>query len=180
MDNLVFHPDRPEVLAVLGWKLSTLGDPISDLANNCMAFFLPPHFSALRGTERGKVASDTRREELEFRNRVTPAQRAQLRVWLIAAGKGCGSPAILPALPFLPSIPPRQKHLSKCAEYAHGCPIPSLSRFCHPFGRYFAMSYLCWSVPSLVGTITPFMHMDFCWQSHRRALLHSLQNCLKN
>ncbi|XP_064889586.1 acyl-CoA dehydrogenase family member 10 isoform X4 [Columba livia] len=49
IDNLVFHPDRPEVLAVLGWKLSTLGDPISDLANNCMAFFLPPHFSALRG-----------------------------------------------------------------------------------------------------------------------------------
>ncbi|NXD77198.1 ACD10 dehydrogenase, partial [Halcyon senegalensis] len=49
MDNLVFHPDRPEVLAVLGWKFSTLGDPISDLANNCMAFFLPPHFNALRG-----------------------------------------------------------------------------------------------------------------------------------
>ncbi|XP_054700249.1 acyl-CoA dehydrogenase family member 10 isoform X2 [Grus americana] len=36
MDNLVFHPDRPEVLAVLGWKFSTLGDPISDLANNCL------------------------------------------------------------------------------------------------------------------------------------------------
>ncbi|XP_037231511.1 acyl-CoA dehydrogenase family member 10 isoform X1 [Falco rusticolus] len=49
MDNLVFHPDRPEVLAVLGWKLSTLGDPISDLANSCMAYFLPPHFNALRG-----------------------------------------------------------------------------------------------------------------------------------
>uniref|UniRef100_A0A8B9ZB17 Aminoglycoside phosphotransferase domain-containing protein n=1 Tax=Buteo japonicus TaxID=224669 RepID=A0A8B9ZB17_9AVES len=49
MDNLVFHPDRPEILAVLGWKLSTLGDPISDLANNCMAYFLPPHFNALRG-----------------------------------------------------------------------------------------------------------------------------------
>ncbi|KAM6051785.1 acyl-CoA dehydrogenase family member 10 isoform 3-T3 [Theristicus caerulescens] len=49
MDNVVFHPDRPEVLAVLGWKLSTLGDPISDLANNCMTYFLPPHFNALRG-----------------------------------------------------------------------------------------------------------------------------------
>ncbi|XP_010149894.1 PREDICTED: acyl-CoA dehydrogenase family member 10, partial [Eurypyga helias] len=49
IDNLVFHPDRPEVLAVLGWKLSTLGDPISDLATNCMAYFLPPHFNALRG-----------------------------------------------------------------------------------------------------------------------------------
>ncbi|NXT75013.1 ACD10 dehydrogenase, partial [Zapornia atra] len=49
MENLVFHADRPEILAVVGWKFSTLGDPISDLANNCMAFFLPPHFSVLRG-----------------------------------------------------------------------------------------------------------------------------------
>ncbi|XP_061230725.1 acyl-CoA dehydrogenase family member 10 isoform X2 [Neopsephotus bourkii] len=49
MDKLVFHPDRPEVLAVLGWKRAALGDPISDLANSCMAYFLPPHFSALRG-----------------------------------------------------------------------------------------------------------------------------------
>ncbi|XP_009073760.1 PREDICTED: acyl-CoA dehydrogenase family member 10-like, partial [Acanthisitta chloris] len=49
MDHLVFHPDRPQVLAVLGWKFATLGDPMSDLANNCMAYFLPPHFNALRG-----------------------------------------------------------------------------------------------------------------------------------
>ncbi|NXE93537.1 ACD10 dehydrogenase, partial [Menura novaehollandiae] len=49
MDHLVFHPDRPEVLAVLGWKFATVGDPISDLANNCMSFFLPAHFSARRG-----------------------------------------------------------------------------------------------------------------------------------
>ncbi|NXC42378.1 ACD10 dehydrogenase, partial [Penelope pileata] len=49
LDNLVFHPERPEVLAVLGWKLSALGDPISDLANNCMAYFLPPRFGSLRG-----------------------------------------------------------------------------------------------------------------------------------
>uniref|UniRef100_A0A674GDB8 Aminoglycoside phosphotransferase domain-containing protein n=1 Tax=Taeniopygia guttata TaxID=59729 RepID=A0A674GDB8_TAEGU len=49
MDHLVFHPDRPEVLAVLGWKFATLGDPMCDLANNCMSFFLPAHFGACRG-----------------------------------------------------------------------------------------------------------------------------------
>ncbi|NXA37324.1 ACD10 dehydrogenase, partial [Eudromia elegans] len=51
LDNLIFHPERPEVLAVLGWKFSTLGDPISDVANNCMAYFLPPHFGTLRGLQ---------------------------------------------------------------------------------------------------------------------------------
>ncbi|NXM65471.1 ACD10 dehydrogenase, partial [Serilophus lunatus] len=49
MDHLVFHPDRPEVLAVLGWRFAALGDPFCDLANSCMTFFLPPHFSACRG-----------------------------------------------------------------------------------------------------------------------------------
>ncbi|NXA03972.1 ACD10 dehydrogenase, partial [Sapayoa aenigma] len=49
MDHLVFHPDRPEVLAVLGWRFAALGDPFCDLANSCMTHFLPPHFSARRG-----------------------------------------------------------------------------------------------------------------------------------
>lgn len=66
MDRLVFHPDRPEVLAVLGWKFATLGDPMCDLANNCMSFFLPAHFSARRGTE-GAQSPLAHAEEPEFR-----------------------------------------------------------------------------------------------------------------
>lgn len=49
LDNLIFDEKKPEVIAVLDWELSTLGDPLSDLAYNCLPHHLAPDFPVLKG-----------------------------------------------------------------------------------------------------------------------------------
>ncbi|MDB5694310.1 MAG: phosphotransferase family protein [Alphaproteobacteria bacterium] len=40
-DNMIFHPERPEVIAVLDWELSTLGHPLADFTYHLMVYRMP-------------------------------------------------------------------------------------------------------------------------------------------
>jgi len=66
LDNLVFHPTEPRVIAVLDWELSTLGHPLADFSYHCMSWHIR-NSGAARGLGGADIASlgiPTEREHL--------------------------------------------------------------------------------------------------------------------
>jgi aminoglycoside phosphotransferase (APT) family kinase protein len=52
LDNVIFDGAQPRILAVLDWELSTLGNPLVDLAYHCMRWHLPASsFQGLDGVD---------------------------------------------------------------------------------------------------------------------------------
>jgi len=65
LDNLIFHPTEPRILAILDWELSTIGHPLADFSYHLMSWHIQPDgFRGIAGLDLASLGIPSQAEYL--------------------------------------------------------------------------------------------------------------------
>ena len=63
---MIFHASEPRVLGIIDWEISTLGDPLAELAYLCMLWRTPRDWNGLLGHDLGELGLPTEAEMVNY------------------------------------------------------------------------------------------------------------------